>query len=498
MTAATDAPSKTVDRSFLRFADLTDHRVIVLHTGELANRDANVRATLQRVHNEVLLADNPIDPEVEPEQTLFVSTGQLGEIIKIYKVADSDSTKRIIVHQKGALAVDKAKRLICELRKQAPSAEIYLGRHGNNAQPWGLVDVVDLEQSIQQSEERMTTRLPLVRGFTGFDAQASYLIKGYLPAQCAASIYGPSGSFKSFLAVSWACHIATGKPWNGCKVEHGAVLYVVGEGGVGVPRRIRAWTDEYNGCQDVPNVYRVDMPVFMADPLQVAELKIAAAQVRQETGLPVKLIVIDTVARCFGGADENRAADMGAFIAGCDTVKADTGATMLMVHHTGKDVANGARGSSAFKAALDAEFFVSREGDRAQSMILRATKMKDGEPPQDLAFDLKSRIVTYDDEGDEVTSLVVHDIGREPQDPEADGLSPTSKALFQAVKKASGEDGTTTKDKVRKVFQDMFVDGKKPNMSNFARYLKTLDGHGLITISGDEVRLVTLDDAIDE
>ena len=82
MTAATDAPSKTVDRSFLRFADLTDHRVIVLHTGELANRDANVRATLQRVHNEVLLADNPIDPEVEPEQTLFVSTGQLGEIIK--------------------------------------------------------------------------------------------------------------------------------------------------------------------------------------------------------------------------------------------------------------------------------------------------------------------------------------------------------------------------------------------------------------------------------
>ena len=45
MTAATDAPSKTVDRSFLRFADLTDHRVIVLHTGEQANRDANVRAT---------------------------------------------------------------------------------------------------------------------------------------------------------------------------------------------------------------------------------------------------------------------------------------------------------------------------------------------------------------------------------------------------------------------------------------------------------------------
>lgn len=353
-------------------------------------------------------------------------------------------------------------------------------------------------KQVQQPIERLVTRLPLVRGFEGFDAQASYLIKGYLPAQCVASIYGPSGSFKSFLAVSWACHIATGKPWNGCRVEHGAVLYVVGEGGVGVPRRIRAWADEYNGGKDVPNIYRVDMPVFMADPLQVAELEIAAEQVKQETGLPVRLIVIDTVARCFGSGNENLASDMGAFIAGCDMVKATTGATMVLVHHSGKNEENGARGSSAFKAALDAEFLVKREGDRAQSLILRATKMKDAEPPQDLAFDLKSRIVTFDDEGDEVTSLVVHDIGREPQDPEADGLSPTSKALFQAVKKAAGEDGATTKGKVREAFKDVFIDGKKPNMSNFARYLKTLDSDGLITVSGDEVRLVTLDDAIDE
>lgn len=350
----------------------------------------------------------------------------------------------------------------------------------------------------RQDEELRDTTLPLVRGFEGFDTQASYLIKNYLPASCAASIYGPSGSFKSFLALSWACHIASGKPWNDSKVVQGAVLYVVGEGGVGVPRRIRAWADEYNKGQDVPNVYRIDMPVFMADPAQVLELQIAAAQVKRETGLPVRLIVIDTVARCFGAGDENSATAMGAFIAGCDMVKASTGATMLMVHHTGKQEANGARGSSAFKAALDAEYLVKREADKGTSLVLKATKMKDSEPPKDLAFDLKNRVVTYDEDGDEVTSLVVYDVGREPEDPESDGLSTLSKALYQAVKKAADHKGVASKDRVRELFKEMYIDGSKPNMTNFARNIKTLEKEAMILVSGDELRLITLEGDIDE
>ncbi|WP_348524015.1 AAA family ATPase [Pectobacterium brasiliense] len=32
-------------------------------------------------------------------------------------------------------------------------------------------------------------------------------------------------------AVSWGCHIATGKPWAGKLVTQGVVIYVVSEGG---------------------------------------------------------------------------------------------------------------------------------------------------------------------------------------------------------------------------------------------------------------------------
>lgn len=85
------------------------------------------------------------------------------------------------------------------------------------------------------------SRLPLSIGSYGFDARQDYAIKGYLPANSLCSIYGPSGSYKSFLAVSWACHIATGRAWAGKRVVNGAVMYVVGEGGIGVPRRVKAW-----------------------------------------------------------------------------------------------------------------------------------------------------------------------------------------------------------------------------------------------------------------
>ncbi|MCW7447560.1 helicase RepA family protein [Escherichia coli] len=54
-------------------------------------------------------------------------------------------------------------------------------------------------------------------------------------------MYGASGSYKSFLAGSWACHVSTGRQWRPQVACAGAVLYVVGEGGIGVPRRVKAW-----------------------------------------------------------------------------------------------------------------------------------------------------------------------------------------------------------------------------------------------------------------
>ncbi|MHA7000320.1 helicase RepA family protein [Aeromonas schubertii] len=483
--------------AFVKLSDLPDQRTIVIHTGLRASRDGEKRSIYQRAHNHAITENNTIDPEIEPEQTLYVSASQLDAGGKLYPMADKDATKKIIVHIYGQLPFEKIERLVRELRRQAPNATMYRGCEGQNAEPWEDM-VCYLDEKANVEAENRPSRFTIISGYSGFDKQASYLVKGLLPAESTCSIFGPSGSFKSFAAVSLSCHIATGKQWDGRRITKGAVLYVVGEGGVGVPRRIRAWADQYNGGADVPNLYRIDMPVFMADQSQILDLKIAAEQVSAATGEPVRMIVIDTVARCFGGGDENRAADMGAFIAGCDTIKSMLKATILLIHHTGKNEENGARGSSAFRAAMDAEFLIKRESNDTQSLTLTCTKMKDSQEPIKRAYDLRSRIVCWDDDGDEITSLVLVEQGREPNDPDADGLSPLSKTLFQAIKKTADAHGATTKSKVRETFKDMLVDGRKPNMSNYSRNLNTLVDEELISISGDGIRLIALASPNDE
>ncbi|EKZ3189576.1 AAA family ATPase, partial [Escherichia coli] len=184
----------------------------------------------------------------------------------------------------------------------------------------------------EQYSQRKTT-LPMSIGSEGYDSQLSYVVKGVIPANSLCSTYGASGSYKSFLACSWACHVATGIPWGGRRVVHGAVMYVVGEGGIGVPRRIKAW--ELVNSEQVKNLYLVNRPIFPAAPSDVDEMVIAARQVEQETGKPVRMIILDTLARCFGGSDENDARDMGAFVHGCDELKRRTGATVLVIHHSG-------------------------------------------------------------------------------------------------------------------------------------------------------------------
>ncbi|MCM5315675.1 helicase RepA family protein, partial [Escherichia coli] len=98
----------------------------------------------------------------------------------------------------------------------------------------------------------------------GYDTQLDYVVKGIIPAVSLCSIYGASGSYKSFLAGSWACHVSTGRQWGGRRVAHGAVLYVVGEGGIGVPRRVKAW--EVVHGEQVKNLYLVNRPIFPAAP----------------------------------------------------------------------------------------------------------------------------------------------------------------------------------------------------------------------------------------
>lgn len=338
---------------------------------------------------------------------------------------------------------------------------------------------------------RFHTTLPIRCGSEGYDARQDYIIKGLLPCNALASIYGPSGSYKSFLAIDWACRVATGLPWAARKVARGAVIYVVGEGGIGVARRIRAWEQACYQGQRITSLFRIDCPVFPASPESLREVFEAIAHIQGQSRQPIRLIVLDTLARCFGGSDENAARDMGAFIQGCDILKARTGAAVLIIHHSGKDQDKGARGSSAFRAALDAEFHVRREHER-HALVLSCTKMKDAEEPPQQAYALRP-VELYDDEdGEPVSSLVVVDAPGPIQEtgmaqfPELRGvpyLTDNHLALWQCIRQHTQQSGRCGKAQLRDAMRARGFEVDK----KFSRWLDKRAGAGLLRIEGEQI-----------
>lgn len=255
--------------------------------------------------------------------------------------------------------------------------------------------------AVQTKAPRKSRFTPTI-GFTGWQASTSWLLKGYLPDNSFGVVYGPSGSFKSFAVLDWACCIALGEPWLGCRVKAGRVVYVAAEGASGLRKRIKGWCDAYNDGDNIDRLQVVGCPVDLRDHLQVGEF---IETIKGADGDPVRLVVVDTLARCFGDGDENSASDMNIAIQACDRIKFETGATVLVVHHSGKDDAKGARGSSALRAACDFEIAVKRGG--GLGCELATTKMKDSEQIGGVVIPLEVRdLGILDEDGEAVTTLV--------------------------------------------------------------------------------------------
>ena len=223
----------------------------------------------------------------------------------------------------------------------------------------------------------------------------AWLVDSYIEEDALTVMYGPPGKGKSFVALDLSCCIASGLPFHGHEVRAGVAIYVAGEGHNGIARRLHAWA-QHNQTTVPELMFISEAPTDLSSATNAVHVAEAVQQIADSTGEAPVLIVIDTMARNFGG-DENSATDVGQFIRNVDALRRHWKATVLIVHHSGKDGDRGARGSSALKGAADAEYEVSRsEEDKLVRLIPR--KMKDADEPASLAFELVG-VMVRDDSG---------------------------------------------------------------------------------------------------
>jgi hypothetical protein len=208
-----------------------------------------------------------------------------------------------------------------------------------------------------------------------------WLIGGLVPQDGLVVLYGEPAAGKSFVALDWGLSVATGTPWLGHEVKQGEVVYIYAEGARGLTWRAEAWFQEH-GKAEAPSFWAVPVAVPIPDPDERSEFVNAVRAVSKRP----RLIIIDTLARNFGEGNESLTQDMNAFVNGCyDLRAAFPFATVLVVHHPGKDQKKGARGSIALKGAADAEFVLTRSGDEAK---LTNEKQKDGEEARPISLEL--------------------------------------------------------------------------------------------------------------
>ena len=232
-------------------------------------------------------------------------------------------------------------------------------------------------------------------------------VEGLLTEGGASVVYGPSNCGKSFWIVDLAAHVAAGKDWRDgdVEVDQGAVVYFALEGSIGSENRIKALRKQ-GRLGDADPFYISTEQVSLLEPGHSQRLADTVARIGEVAGMPVKLVIFDTLARAMAGGDENSGEDMTATIGTIDAVRAATGAHVCVVHHCGKDEARGARGHSSLRAAVDTEIEVTRPDGETISTA-RVTKQRDLQIGEPMPFSLEVVTLGTDRRGKPVTSCVV-------------------------------------------------------------------------------------------
>jgi RecA-family ATPase len=219
------------------------------------------------------------------------------------------------------------------------------------------------------------------------DEPVNWLVQDVIPEKSFVALYGPPASFKSFIAMDIAECIASGRPWLGKEIlGTGPVLYIAGEGHGGIGARIAA-IKQHHKTPDSSQLYVVRSMINLRSSVDdFTNLILAIDELVQLIGVQLRMIVIDTLARAFGGGNENSSDDMGAFIQATGKIQNRYKCSLMLLHHAGKDTTKGLRGHSSLLGAVDTQMEIIRFPQTREGLILMS-KQKDGEDGQNYGFE---------------------------------------------------------------------------------------------------------------
>lgn len=238
--------------------------------------------------------------------------------------------------------------------------------------------------------------------FAAQPAPLRWLVKRWIPRESLVMVHGPSGVGKSFVVLDMCLAIASGlSEWHGRVIRSDNVVYLAGEGHHGLKGRVAAWKQHHQVKHSPMWLSRTGCD--LDTPAGLARVRDALINLPK----PPALVVVDTLHRFLSG-DENSSQDTKKMMDACGQLMSEFKCCVLLVHHTG--VAEGAqqraRGSSAWKGALDVEISISKK--RGEPIKINQIKQKDVPELGHVWSELKPVEINgwIDEDGEQVSSAL--------------------------------------------------------------------------------------------
>ncbi len=226
-----------------------------------------------------------------------------------------------------------------------------------------------------------------------------WLLYDVLPNKGINFLYGKEGCGKTYVATGIAVAVASRLAWLGRATKHGSVLIVAAEDIDEVAQRFIG-AAHYYALDDIPNLHIYPAPLSLATD---AEKLIESLDFHYPDAQPL-LIIVDTLAMCSIGIEENSAKEFGMVIGALEKLWRRYNCCIIAVHHSGK---NGEmRGTSAMDGVAYSKILVEEVDENIR---LHSVKKRRGKPFDDIYLDRKIVEIPgqLDEEANPVTTCVL-------------------------------------------------------------------------------------------
>lgn len=230
-----------------------------------------------------------------------------------------------------------------------------------------------------------------------------YVVKNLLLAGQVSMLCGAPNTGKSAVIAAVAAHVAKGRDFAGHRTNRSAVLYVAAEDPHGISDRAYPYMNSGLQAACPFNIY--PLPINLCSDDIIKNFIKGCFYYQRASQCDRLLIVIDTLNLCIGEGDENSSRDMGRAIGNAQRIARETGAHVMIIHHTAGHDGNRPRGSTAMEGNVDTLLTLHRADEKQPEGVVFIVQRKQrsvqkGEP---IAFRIDAFDGGVDSEGDPLT-----------------------------------------------------------------------------------------------